>query len=113
MSEDGLRARLVEVEAERDELLRHRAILRAMLDAAAIRHLDPDRDGGWFADVDREQTGEYVWQPCLETGQGHIPCFAVWFKTRAECEAYIRDTILPVASTMTPDNAKTAPHAET
>lgn len=57
--------------------------------------------GGWFADIDEEQVGDFKWQPCLDLGNtGHIPCFEVWFKTEAECEAYIRDEILPVAGRM-------------
>lgn len=52
---------------------------------------------GWFADVDDEQDGDCRWQPCLETGQGHIPSFQVWFKTRAECEQWIADNAIGVA----------------
>lgn len=51
---------------------------------------------GWFADWDDEATSEYGWQPCLETGQGHIPCFSVWFKTKAECEAFITESVIGV-----------------
>lgn len=43
-----------------------------------------------------------MWQPCLETGAGHILCFEVWFTTEKECEDYIRDMILPAAATMLP-----------
>lgn len=65
--------------------------------ALADRLADAKAEGGWFADVDQDQTGEYVWQPCLNSNSGHIPCFEVWFKTKAECEDYIRDSILPFA----------------
>lgn len=51
---------------------------------------------GWFADWDQDQEGEYGWQPCLETGMGHIPCFQVWFKTEAECNAWITDNVIGV-----------------
>ena len=51
---------------------------------------------GWFSDVDAEQEGEseYVWQPCLETGTGHIPSVGIWFKSKSECDDFIRTTIL-------------------
>lgn len=51
---------------------------------------------GWFADWDDEDTTGYGWQPCLETGVGHIPCFEVWFKTKAECEAWITENVVGV-----------------
>lgn len=58
-------------------------------------------EAGWFADIDRDQPpGAYHWQPCLETGTGHVPCFEVWFATREECEAWIRETVLPIAGTL-------------
>jgi hypothetical protein len=52
---------------------------------------------GWFADVpargDEEQppNSEHQWQPCLETGTGYIPCFDMWFQTKAACEDWIRE----------------------
>jgi len=49
---------------------------------------------GWFADVSPDEIGDYHWQPCFETGLGHIPCFDIWFKTRAECETWIRENVL-------------------
>lgn len=52
---------------------------------------------GWFADVDQDQgDGDYRWQPCLETGTGHIPCFEVWFRTEAECVAWIEENVIGV-----------------
>lgn len=48
----------------------------------------------WFADIDPEQEGTYIWQPCLETGQGHIPCLPVWFSSKAECEEWIRSNVI-------------------
>lgn len=48
----------------------------------------------WFADVDDEQDGDYVWQPCLETGVGHIPCFEVWFNSKEACEDWIREFVI-------------------
>ena len=44
----------------------------------------------WFADVDTEQLEPYVWQPCLETGTGHVPSFEVWFDSKEACEDWIR-----------------------
>jgi len=58
---------------------------------------------GWFSDISDEAAGDYQWQPCLETGTGHIPCFDVWFRTKAECDAYIRETLLPIGGLMIPD----------
>lgn len=55
-----------------------------------------DAPHGWFADWDDEQEGDYGWQPCLETGQGHIPCFQVWFKTKAKCEEWIAANVIGV-----------------
>lgn len=57
-----------------------------------------DEPRGWFADID-EDTGPsdpYRWQPCLETGAGHIPCFSVWFATEDECTQWIRENVLGV-----------------
>jgi hypothetical protein len=51
---------------------------------------------GWFADWDDETTSGYGWQPCLETGQGHIPCFEAWFKTKAACEEWIAAHVIGV-----------------
>lgn len=50
---------------------------------------------GWFADWDTEAT-EKGYQPCLETGTGHVPCFQVWFYTKRECEQWIRENVLGV-----------------
>lgn len=49
---------------------------------------------GWFSDVDREQKGEFVWQPCFETGEGHVPCFEIWFASKAECDEWIEMNVL-------------------
>lgn len=54
----------------------------------------PERSAGWFADWDDEQQTDYGWQPCFETGQGHIPCFEIWFKTKAECEEWIAANVI-------------------
>jgi hypothetical protein len=49
----------------------------------------------WFADVDDEDgVPPYVWQPCLETGTGHIPCFDVWFDSKEKCEDWIREHVI-------------------
>lgn len=51
---------------------------------------------GWFADWDRDATTAYGWQPCLETGEGHIPCFEVWFDSKAACEQWIEKYVIGV-----------------
>lgn len=51
---------------------------------------------GWFADWDEDAITVGGWQPCLETGQGHIPCFQVWFATKVECEQWIADNAIKV-----------------
>lgn len=60
---------------------------------------------GWFSDIDEqvEPGDEYVWQPCLETGTGHIPCLDVWFKSKADCDEWITEHILDVG--LLPDPA--------
>ena len=50
---------------------------------------------GWFADVDLDvKAGPPKWQPCFETGHGHVPSFAIWFDTEEECLGWIRENIL-------------------
>jgi len=52
---------------------------------------------GWFADIsDEAPTSDYPWQPFLETGTGFIPGIAVWFRTQAACEDWIRRMVLGV-----------------
>lgn len=51
---------------------------------------------GWFSDVDAEADPRYQWQPCLETGQGLIPSFQVWFATKDECDAWIAENVIGV-----------------
>lgn len=46
---------------------------------------------GWFADWDAEASG---WQPCLETGEGHVPCFEMWFPTEEACRSWIQETVI-------------------
>ena len=59
---------------------------------------------GWFSDIDEDEgVGEYVWQPCLETGTGHVPCLDVWFRSQAECDAWIAEHIVDVGPL--PDSA--------
>lgn len=51
--------------------------------------------GYWFADFDDEaDIPPYVWQPCLETGHGHIPTIDVWFQSKAICEEWIRENVI-------------------
>lgn len=56
---------------------------------------------GWFADIDPDQPKPYQWQPCLEMRTGHIPCFEVFFRSREDYEAWIRE-ILPPAGKIRP-----------
>lgn len=56
---------------------------------------DPYPYPHWFADVDPSATTEtYRWQPCLETGTGHIPSFEMWFDSKEACEEWIREHVL-------------------
>jgi hypothetical protein len=48
----------------------------------------------WFADIDPEETSGYKWQPCLETGYGHVPSLPIWFGSKAKCEEWIRVHII-------------------
>lgn len=80
-------------------LLRHLAKRLAEVDGgdAPPRPRHRERQG-WFADVcsDPDETDPIIkesWQPCLQVG-GAIHSFDVWFKSRKDCEAYIRDEIL-------------------
>lgn len=47
----------------------------------------------WFADVDREQRGDYIWQPVLQLG-GMCSSMSTWFASKQECEDFIREEIL-------------------
>lgn len=62
---------------------------------------------GWFADVDDEATTRerpFVWQPVLaESGGTVIVSLPTWFASRADCEAFIRDQLIPNASTLDHD----------
>ena len=49
---------------------------------------------GWLADVDSDVDGPYAWQPCLDTGNGLVTAMQVLFRTKEECEEFIRDSIL-------------------
>lgn len=51
---------------------------------------------GWFADVDPEHDPPYQWQPCLETGVGHVPSFPIWFATERECLDWIAHNVVGV-----------------
>lgn len=54
------------------------------------------RRRGWFADIDADAPASHQWQPCFETGEGHIPCFQIWFETRDQCERWIQENLLGV-----------------
>lgn len=63
------------------------------------------RRTGWFADVcnDDAETDPVTlvsWQPCLQV-DGAVHSFDVWFASREDCEAYIREEI--VGQGMLPD----------
>lgn len=50
---------------------------------------------GWFADTDPDAPDPlHPWQPCLETGVGHVPCFDIWFLTEAACVDWITNYAL-------------------
>lgn len=47
---------------------------------------------GWFADVDTDATGDFIWQPCVQTDADCLD-IEIWFDSKAACEDYIRDHI--------------------
>lgn len=49
---------------------------------------------GWFSDIDRDARVGFQWQPCLETGGGHVPSFQVWFATKKECDRWIATYVI-------------------
>lgn len=49
---------------------------------------------GWLSDIDREASGPYIWQPCFETGAGHIPSLPLWFTSKEECDAWIAEHLI-------------------
>ena len=49
-----------------------------------------DQKDGWFSDID-EANGK--WQPCLQLG-GFCPSMPIWFRTKGECDEFIRDDII-------------------
>ena len=52
-------------------------------------------NSGWFADTDSDAPDpSHPWQPCLETGVGHVPCFDIWFPTEAACVDWIKNYAL-------------------
>ena len=59
---------------------------------------------GWFADRghrDDPESLRNMWQPCLNVGPiGWLPSIDIWFGTRDECEAFIREALLPHAGRM-------------
>jgi hypothetical protein len=48
----------------------------------------------WFADIDNEADEPYVWQPCLETGEGLVPHIEIWFDSKERCEDWIRKYLI-------------------
>lgn len=55
--------------------------------------IDEEETGYWFADIDTEQVGDYQWQPVLEL-DGMCLSTNIWFRTKAECVAFIVDSII-------------------
>jgi hypothetical protein len=49
---------------------------------------------GWFSDVDPDQSGDFIWQPCVQLGGSFCPCIPAWFATKADCDEFIRDEVL-------------------
>lgn len=52
--------------------------------------------GYWFADVDSDADldSPYPWQPCLETDEGMIFDFEVWFDSKEHCEQWIEQYVI-------------------
>lgn len=48
---------------------------------------------GWFAEPDPE-TPAYPWRPVLQLEGTCAPDFDIWFKTKDECETWIRENVL-------------------
>lgn len=55
---------------------------------------DTHEYNGWFADIDTDQTGTHVWQPCLQHQPGMIMSMSIWFSTEQDCQTFIRDCII-------------------
>lgn len=51
----------------------------------------------WFADVNQDALGPCVWQPCLETETGYVPCFETRFATKEDCEQWIEQYVVGAA----------------
>lgn len=48
----------------------------------------------WFADIDEDAAdNRYPWQPILQL-DGWVTRATVWFATRDECEAFIRENLV-------------------
>lgn len=56
---------------------------------------------GWFADIDDPPPDGFPWTPCLQVS-GAVHAFDVHFKTREECEQFIREEILGAGMLDTP-----------
>ena len=52
-------------------------------------------DQGWFSDTDPDMapSDTYQWQPCLQV-EGLILSFDVWYSSKADCDDFIRRTII-------------------
>jgi len=48
---------------------------------------------GWFADVDEERCGDYVWQPVLQL-DGACLALSTWFNSEEACVQFIQTEIV-------------------
>lgn len=49
---------------------------------------------GWFSDIDEDATNEYKWQPCLNAKEGTVPSLPVWFRSKKECDDWIKEQVI-------------------
>jgi hypothetical protein len=45
----------------------------------------------WFAGIDSEAVGSHRWQPTLRDVDGNYAGLEVWFGTKTECVAWMRE----------------------
>lgn len=48
---------------------------------------------GWWSDVDNEVAGPWNWQPVLTYDGGQLQSLEVWFRSKEECDQFIRDHV--------------------
>jgi len=49
---------------------------------------------GWFADTNDQGPKGWPWQPCLQAAEGICLSIDTYFRTKDECENFIREYIL-------------------